>query len=254
VSSDQYARSFSIEWNIFQRTQLDIEGRTESRDTFLQKTGATPESLTGKLVLDAGCGMGRFSEVASRKPTTTVVGFDLSRSVDAAYANISSRPNVHIVQGDIRKPPFVEGRFDFVYSIGVLHHMPDPKMAFKRLVPLLKKGGEMAIWVYAKRNWTLFSDVYRRITCRLSPSILLALSKVMIHIYSVYRRTPWLVVLVPISMHKDPEWRLLDTFDWYSPRYQHKYTPEQVLGWFKEMGFEDIRLLKVPVSVRGRMA
>ena len=88
VDSDQYVKSFSFEWNIHDRTQLDIyrEDRPSEHE-FVAKTGFTPEFLKGKLVLDAGVGAGRYADVASRWGAD-VVGVDLSYAVEAAQRNL----------------------------------------------------------------------------------------------------------------------------------------------------------------------
>ena len=252
VSSDAYVRSFSAEWNIFSKTELDMEGKTESRDTFILKAGKKPQDLAGKVVLDAGCGMGRFSEVVSRETKATVVGFDLSSAVDSARSNIGSRGNVHVVQADIMRLPFADATFDFIYSIGVLHHTPNPKRSFERLVPLLKKGGEIVVWVYAKSHSDFYSDTWRKVTSRVPWSMTLGFSRIITKLYGVYRKFPYPAKFLPISMHKDPEWRLLDTFDWYAPKYQYKFETNEVVSWFEEMGFREIETLSFPVSVRGK--
>ena len=41
-------------------------------------------------------------------------------------------------------------------------------------------------------------------------------------------------------VHEDPAWRVLNTFDWYSPRYQWLHTADEVKHWFSELGFEDV--------------
>jgi SAM-dependent methyltransferase len=105
--------------------------------------------------------MGRFLEVVSKEPSATIAGFDLTLAVESAYANIGARPNVHIVPADIMKPPFRQGSFDVVFSIGVLHHTSNPKAAFGKLVPLLKREGQIAIWVYSKPKRPYLSDFYR---------------------------------------------------------------------------------------------
>jgi SAM-dependent methyltransferase len=66
------------------------------------------EKLKDKLVLDAGCGVGRFMEVVE-KWGGNVVGVDLSFSVDAAFKNLGLKENVHIIQADIFDLPFKEG-------------------------------------------------------------------------------------------------------------------------------------------------
>jgi SAM-dependent methyltransferase len=257
VSSDEYARSFSVQWNIFPTTQLDRESVTTSIGTFVRKTGVRPRDLAGRLVLEAGCGMGRFVDIVSRE-RSTVIGFDLSMAVEAAHRNVGSRPNVHILQADIMKLPFPDGIFDFIFSIGVLHHTPHPERAFRNLVHLLKKGGEIAVWVYQRYRRPPLSDVYRAITRRMPWSMVLGFSKVLVKLYWLYNNLPhaWLTYfwhVIPISMERDPELRLLDTFDWYSPRYQFRFTTEQVLAWFREMALSEVQTQAVPgVSVRAR--
>jgi len=66
VESEAYVQNFGFEWNVHALTQLDTDSSDESERTFRSKTGFTPEQLRGKRVLDVGCGMGRFSDVASK--------------------------------------------------------------------------------------------------------------------------------------------------------------------------------------------
>jgi SAM-dependent methyltransferase len=200
--------------------------------------------------------MGRFSDVASRWGAT-VVGIDLSNAVDAAYRNLGSRPNVNIAQANVFELPFREATFDYIFSIGVLHHTPDTKRAFDQLPKLLKPGGRIAVWLYAKYfavQWK-FSDAYRRLTTRLPKRVLHGLSYVAVPLYYVYK-IPILGVMIrfviPVSPHPKADWRVLDTFDWYSPTYQWKHTYEEVYPWFEAHGLTDIRVLEVPVAVQGK--
>jgi len=248
VRSDAYVRSFSAEWNIFSRTQLDFQ---ENRETFVTKTGLLPEKLAGSVVLEAGCGMGRFLDVVSRERSATVIGFDLSLAVESAYANFGSRRNVHIVQADIMKPPFSQDSFDAIYSIGVLHHTGNPEAAFDRLVVLLKRGGEIAIWVYLKPRLPILSDFYRIFTSRMPWSLVLAISRLLVKTYRLQSMSNYLEFILPISRLPDPERRLLDTFDWYSPRFQFKYRTPEVMAWFRRVNLQDLRVLSFPVSVSG---
>lgn len=258
VGREAYAESFGFEWNQFARTQLDsANGTSESRDTFLQKTGWRLEDLAGKVVLDAGCGMGRFAEVCA-DAGAEVHAIDLSLAVEAAHGNLGHRPNVHIYQADIMSLPFPEQSFDAIYSIGVLHHTPDTRVAFLKLPPLLKPGGEIAIWVYSSRlRMLLGSQLLRLVTPRLPKKTLLGLSRLGVSFYRLHK-IPFLgrvtSVALPTSMHPHPEWRWLDTFDWYSPRFQWKHTYPEVEAWFHEGGLGQVRRGPVAVSVAGKLA
>jgi SAM-dependent methyltransferase len=254
VESDLYVKSFSAEWKQFWNTQLDNEQSHETREDFIGKTGTQPESLNGKCVLEAGCGMGRFCDIVSRVSGSKVVGFDLSTSVESAERNVGSRSNVSIVQADIMSLPFANETFDFVFSIGVLHHTKDPKQAFSKLVPTLKHGAKIAIWVYPKYNWVTFSDFYRHFTSHMPEWMLLPLVKLMIYINRIAKKAPKRVYkrlfkLMPVSIHSDYEHQLLDTFDWYSPKYQFKFDLDEVTKWFEQQGLQEIQSLPSHVSM-----
>ncbi len=126
------------------------------RDIFLEYTRSLPSEYRGKLVLDAGCGNGRYAKLANDWGAR-VVCVDISSAVDIAQANVGARPDVAVVQADLFKLPFREGTFDVVYSIGVLHHTPDALGAFKAIQPLVKPGGFFSIFMHAQGNRALYA-------------------------------------------------------------------------------------------------
>jgi len=254
VASDAYTTSFSFEWNRHKKTQLDDAASRESEETFRAKTGLTPEEVAGRLVLDVGCGMGRFADVVSRWGGR-VVGIDLSLAVEAAHANLGGRENVRILQADLFRLPFHHGSFDIVYSLGVLHHTPSCERAFRQLVPFVRPGGRLCVWVYGTMGpWERFARLYRRVTVRMPKRLLHTLCHIAIPWHHVCRLPllgPLLWIVLPVSRHPNPDWRVLDTFDWYSPEYQSLHTFPEVYRWFRSEGLVDIALLDFPVAVAG---
>ena len=295
VTSDAYVSTFSFEWKRWRRTQLDTASRQTSLETFRASTGREPTDLAGKMVLDAGCGAGRYMDLAARAGAY-VVGVDLSLAVEVAEENLGKFSSCHFVQADLLHLPFPPRTFDFIYTIGVLHHTPNTRDSFARLVPMLKPGGEIAVWVYPLRrltetfryfpgqvntvlandvsfripprwlgtvrrlapalDWTMetSSAIQRTFTTRLPPRWLYWLCHVAIPLYYVYRIPLFypLRLLTKIAMSPDAEWRVLDTFDWYSPRYQWKHTYPEVRRWFEEADLNEVQMLPRPVAMRGK--
>jgi len=263
VNADSYADSFGFQWQRYRRTQLDTEERGQSESDFRRRTGFMPADLEGKLVLDVGCGMGRFAEVATRWGAR-VVGIDLSAAAGVAARNLRDRQFVAL-QADVYALPFAPESFDYIYSIGVLHHTPDCEKAVKVLPKYLKPGGYLAVWLYSGYNkWYRFSDMYRKVTHRMPPRMLHGMLRVLVPVFNGIDRGLRAVPVVgkpmagavhhvfPVNRNPSPEWRVLDTFDWYSPRYQSKHTYEQVFRWFEHCGLEDLHVVEEPIAVRGR--
>lgn len=139
-----------------------------------------PEFFTGKVVLEGGCGKGRHTQLAAAWGAKDVIGIDLSAAVESAFAATRELPNAHIVQADIYHLPFPP-IFDYAFSVGVLHHLPDPKQGFKSLASKVLAGGHLSAWVYGAENneWITrwVNPVRTSLTSRINPRALLHLSK-----------------------------------------------------------------------------
>ncbi|MCA1706193.1 MAG: methyltransferase domain-containing protein [Actinobacteria bacterium] len=248
IDEDLYADAFALEWNAFRTAHLDsFTGLTYLKDQFSENLDFPIDRLEGKLVLDAGCGLGRFSEVVLDHGAR-VVAVDLSRAIDAAFANLKARSDVYFIQADIFSLPFRPETFDFVYSWGVLHHTPDPPAAFRALPPLVRPGGKLMTFVYAKYNkaYLATTEFYRRLTRRLPKRLLLKLSYLAVPLYYLGRVPvvgPFITrVLLPVSVHPPTHrWRVGNTFDLYSPEYAFTYDHVDVHGWYERAGMEQIR-------------
>lgn len=254
---EQTQKSFGRQWNTYRVQRSD-----EDLAYFRSKTGMAPCNLRGKLVLDAGCGSGRYAKVAG-EARAVVIGVDLSPAVETAAESTSHLPNVHIVQSDILHLPFRSQLFEFIYSIGVLHHTPNAKKALACLVPLLADSGEIAVWLYPK--WPMLVELYNRmlrsITTRMD---LESLHRVAVLLEPVgllklklltseqwWQRAMGQVLrglTIGVSYHPDREIRICDTFDWFSPPYQSHHTDGEVESWLRELGLVDIANLSIGQS------
>lgn len=256
VPDDLYVGSFSFEWNTHKTTQLDSHtGSGSSEDIFRQKTGLEPEDVRGKLVLDAGVGAGRFSDILCRWGAH-VIGVDLSYAVEASNEHFGHLPDMLIAQADIGRLPFRDHTFDYIISIGVLHHTPDTHRYFAGLPRLLKPGGEIAIWVYPDEGDYLKRNAWIPFTSRIPPKMFYGFNRVFVPLmHRRSRRTlaRYIAQAFPLSDQQlGIENDILDTFDGYSPRYHGIHSPAEVTEWFNEAGLEDIRSFAWHTAVRGR--
>jgi ubiquinone/menaquinone biosynthesis C-methylase UbiE len=265
VSSDNYAKGFGYQWLKHARTQYDsFTGMSFSKDRFFATT-RWPERLDGKVMIEAGCGSGRFTEVAAATGAV-VLSFDYSAAVEANYASNGQRENVLIVQADIYQMPFARESADYLYCLGVLQHTPDVEKAFKSLPAVVKPGGRMAIDLYLQMtgvlSWILRNtstwNVIRPMTCRMNPDRLYAFCERHIdrfwELAQRINRKPWgpfvlrrFMVPPYIGEYDLPDdllkqWMKLDLFDCLAARYISPQTLATVQRWFEECDLDQIEV------------
>ena len=256
VDKEVYAQSFGYEWRKWSRVQFEAENVGGPMAGHTQKmfdaiTGFSEQFLKDKLVVEFGCGPGRFLDIVRRRGGIAV-GIDMSMAVEPARENFRDDPDVLIVQGDILNPPFREATFDAGYSIGVLHHTPDPARGLEKLAGVTKEGGQISCSVYEKAGLYGFPSVgtYRSIhnatNALLGNTLALGYAYFSAHfIYhglSLMRRIPKVRRLVPfLEKHvlvsvdlPDARWRLLDVFDAITPFHASTHTGEEVKSWFSK--------------------
>ncbi|MGD8813982.1 MAG: methyltransferase domain-containing protein [Anaerolineales bacterium] len=272
VPAENYAGSFGLQWNRFRETQLDSHsGVPISTNRFFRQTEWHCDTLGGKLVLDAGCGAGRFAEVAL-SCDADLIAIDYSTAVDACWQNLGRHPNLHVVQADIYQLPFQPGNFDFVYSLGVLQHTPDVERAFMALTQQLATGGRLVVDLYLWNLGYLFHPKtwLRPFSTRLEPQRLFGVverwTPRMLTVSRSLGRIPllgrYLKRLIPVADYEGVyplsddqllEWGILDTYDWLSPRYDQPQTAKTLRRWLEQANLQDIEVFKADhLTGRGR--
>lgn len=232
-------RNFGFEWRTYDRFGWDDD--TYDLDytyaAFKKKAMLSDAQLTaGQLVLDAGCGNGRYAYAASQNGAA-VIGMDLGHGVEPAFANTRDLPNVHICQADIFHPPFAPGTFDAAFSIGVLMHTGDARRATHTLARYVKPGGSLTVHLYGKGNPIYeFNDAWlRRLTTRMSIQRLMGFAE---------RVSRFSAFLDRINQRRfvDRFFRVEShphcMFDWYAAPIATHHTYPEVHGWFQEIGWQ----------------
>ena len=244
------ALSFGFEWHRFPEMYAEWE-----RQFFEYMQPHDAEFFRGKKVLDAGCGNGRFAYYAT-KFGAEVWAIDLGPAVEVAKRNTDSVGQAQIVQADLHDPPFALESFDFIYSIGVLHHLPDPESAFRNLLRFLKPGGEIQIYLYWKPERQpiksfLLSGVSaaRKVTTRLPHKAVYALAypsavaayMLFVWPYRIMKHVPQLRGLaeeLPMKQYASFPFRVCinDQLDRFSAPIENRYTRAEVKEWFERAG------------------
>jgi SAM-dependent methyltransferase len=98
-----------------------------------------------------------------------MIGVDVSAAVDRAFTNTAHLPNAHVIQGDIYHLPVARSKFDFAYSLGVLHHLPDTALGVASVARCVRPGGEVITWLYAggRSKWFERVEPARRAMAKL---------------------------------------------------------------------------------------
>lgn len=244
--------SFGYEWTHFHA--WNDSGETNFRDYF---ETADLSRLRDGLVLDAGCGMGRSTRLMAAH-ARHVIAVDFSRAIEQAAANTRGIANVDCVQADLLRLPFPDRTFDYIYSLGVLHHLGNTETAVRALVGKLKPGGRLRVYLYWKRHgWVgavlRFVSAARSITTRL-PFWLLrwfcwALSVVLWGVLILPYRllvsagvrgmSDW-----PLFVYSKYPFRILynDQFDRFSAPLEKRYDPDEVTALLESAGLRDVRV------------
>jgi SAM-dependent methyltransferase len=254
VESDKYVDTFSFQRRVL-RKHWDYYANEQSAERLLPDLTPIPiERFRKGVLLDAGCGYGRWVRFFSDRGVR-VVGVDLSTdSIELCASEYLTRHNVALIQADIQNLPFPLDHFDNIFSFGVLHHTPDPKVSLSHLVKYLSPGGNISIYVYPESKMT---DIYRKMTRTLPMWLLYSL--LIFHNYAIvsWMRYLWPIRVIynrfiPSSDYKEAWHRVLSDFDSYSPKYAHRNIYPTVYNWFRELGMADIHLTKIQISVTAK--
>ena len=175
----QTTSGFARNWDAFNDIILDNE--TLNDELFRDWIAPfDPEGFRGRLVLEPGCGMGRWLRVAANYGPRTLIGLDYSPVAYTAARNVRALPNVHVVRADILRLP-LKPRVESAYCLGVVHHTPDPARSFGAIVDVLAPGGQINCWVYGEEGngWiTRFVNPVRtHFTSKLPHGLLAVFSK-----------------------------------------------------------------------------
>jgi SAM-dependent methyltransferase len=235
---------FAYEWSKFDKIIPEYEIQFLKWVYPLKK-----EDFKDKIILDAGCGIGRNSHWPLKYGAKKIAAFDFDRrTVAVARRNLSAFSNVEVKEESIYNINYND-EFDIVFSIGVIHHLERPRDAILKLVQALKKGGLLLIWVYAREgNERLikFINPLRKILSQLPPfatNIISYLFAVPLFFYLklIPRRHPYFKQLAGFKF-----WHIRSiVLDQLLPKIANYWRKEEALGLLEDKGLKNIQIYPV---------
>jgi len=236
---------FGFEWEYYSVIEPVYEEQFNRWLPFL-----TRKDWRGKTFADFGCGMGRNSYWPLKYGARSGIGIDLDqRSLNAAIRNLADFQNFSVKKQSIYDFEH-NNKFDYVFSIGVIHHLEHPELALKKMVEATKPGGSVFIWVYGYENneWIVnFVDPLRKHL----------FSKIPIALLHILSNLPTLLLwlFLRVKKHKNGYYRLIRNFSFFHlrsivfdqllPRIANYWTKEQVIAMMADSGLQDIRIKQV---------
>lgn len=262
VGGKNYADAFGAQWKRYRLTQLDsYTGLPITADRARRCMGEELwTNLSGKHVLEVGCGAGRFTEVLLDQGAF-VTSIDLSDAVDANQENCPQGPHHRIAQADVLALPFAPTRLDIVLCLGVIQFTPCPEEAIRCLYEQVRPGGWLVFDHFTHNlSWyTKSAPLVRRVLRRLPAGKAIHWTeKIVDLVFPLHRAArrfrPAQMLLSRISpvqcyYHAYPqlsdelhhEWALLDTHNTLTGWNLHFRTRSQLRGKLELMGLEEIR-------------
>ncbi|MES2621369.1 MAG: class I SAM-dependent methyltransferase [Bacteroidota bacterium] len=249
-------KAFGEEWNKFNAFSSEE----------IEKVGVeyfdivTSKHLTEKsLVLDVGCGSGRWSKYLADK-VAHIEAIDPSDAVLAAAKLLRDTKNVRISKASADSIPFEDNSFDFVFSLGVLHHIPDTKLAMQHCISKLKQNGYFLVYLYYNldnrgiiyNKIFRFSNVFRLVISSLPAH----LKKIVCDLIAMFVYMPLLSVSkllsliglkrlgqkIPLSYYSDKTFHIIrnDALDRFGTPLEQRFSKTEIGDMMKECGLTDI--------------
>ncbi|MFL5728557.1 MAG: class I SAM-dependent methyltransferase [Cytophagaceae bacterium] len=250
--------SFGHEWtefNSFREDEVRIAGD--------QYFDIVDSAVVGKesSVLDIGCGMGRWSYYIADR-VKFVEAIDPSEAVFSASEFTSKKNNIRVTQAGVDDIPFADNSFDLVFSLGVLHHVPDTQAAIQQAVKKVKKGGHFMVYLYYSldNRGFLFKGLFHlsnilrliisRLPARLKSLVCDCLALMLYMPFVLFSRlikkispAGSLYKKIPLSYYSDKSMKIIrnDSLDRFGTPLEQRFSKIQIEEMMKKAGLSNIR-------------
>jgi SAM-dependent methyltransferase len=199
---------------------------------------------------DLGCGSGRWAAIMAPKVGVLHCIDPAPEALEVAKRNV---PSAQFHLADAESIPIPDGSQDFGYSLGVLHHVPDPAQALSAAVRKLKTGAPFLLYLYYVlenrpgwyRSLWKVSDIMRKGISRLPLPLKKAVTRTIgVGVYwPLSRASRILGPNFPLHSYRNNSLYTLktDAFDRFGTRLEQRFTKEQIRAIMLSAGLVDIR-------------
>jgi SAM-dependent methyltransferase len=245
---------FGYEWMKFDQSHADPDENQRLFDEYFRifPWESLPAVARG---FDLGCGSGRWARLAAER-AALVVCFDASRNaLDVARKNAEGCPAVLASAGAL---PVRRASMDFGYSLGVLHHVPEPLRGLTDAVETLKPGAPFLVFLYYaldnRPSWFRAvwrtSDVVRRLLSRRLSWVRYTVSQLlavlvylpMARLAAFLERRGRDVHGIPLSVYRNRSFYVMrtDALDRFGTVLEHRFTRQEMRALMEDAGLERV--------------
>ena len=207
------------------------------------------KDIKNKNIMEVGVGSGRILKNLITFSPRIATGIEPSKAINIAKKNINSKI-VELINIKGENINYSE-KYDYIFSLGVIHHIPNYKIVLKNIHRSLKKDGKFIMWVYGKEGNELYLYIFnnlRRITLVMPDFILRFFSHILNLFTYPYEflckfinlplRKYFLEVFSKCSFEK----RSYIIFDQLNPSYSKYFSKDELNVLLKKIGFKNIQL------------
>jgi SAM-dependent methyltransferase len=209
-----------------------------------------PDEIKNCRVAEIGGGTGRIVNILLQAGAQHVIALEPSEAFEVLCRNIQQPEKVTCLKITGDQLP-ADGNLDYIFSIGVLHHIPDPNPVVKAAFNALRPGGHFLVWLYGKEGndlYLLFIKPLRILTKHLPHIMLVALVEMMYWPLAVYIKLcrtfplPMRGYILSVFEKMSPSKRRLIIYDQLNPSYAKYYTRFEAEKLLKDEKFINVQV------------
>ena len=245
---------FGLEWTVYDQSERDPESVRRSFERYFDRF-PFEELDDQSLGLDVGCGTGRWAAQVQREGHQLVA---LDASPEALRVAARTATDAPLLCGSAVELPLADGAFDYAFSLGVLHHLPDTEGALREIHRVLTPGAPFLVYLYYafdnrpawfRTLWTA-SDLARRWISGLPPGRRLAVTRLIAAV--VYWPAERLARLLerlgvdpsrlPLSAYRDQPFYVMrtDALDRFGTGLEKRYSRDEIAEMLTSAGFAEV--------------